>query len=163
MTGATGSPAGQTAFALRPIGVVSSPRLTLDDDAWGGVRSTITLLPPLGPDAATGLDEFSHVEVVFLFDRVGPDAVCTGVRRPRGNPEWPEVGILAQRAKDRPNRIGVSTCALVAVDGATLVVEGLDAVDGTPVIDVKPHMPEFGPRGPVRTPSWATELMAGYW
>ena len=151
-----------TQYAFRPIGVVSSPRRTLEDDAWGAVRATITLLAPLGEQSVTGLEEFSHVEVVFLFDRVAPDAVCTGVRRPRGNPDWPEVGILAQRAKDRPNRIGVSTCTLVAVEGAALVVEGLDAVDGTPVLDVKPHMPEFGPGGAVRTPSWATQLMAEY-
>ena len=73
------------------------------------------------------------------------------------------MGIFAQRAKARPNRIGVTTCALVGVDGLELRVRGLDAVDGTPVLDVKPHVVEFGPRGPVRQPAWMTELMAGYW
>ena len=65
----------------------------------------------------------------------------------RGRTDWPLVGILAQRAKDRPNRIGVTTCALLAVDGLVLQVEGLDAVSGTPVLDVKPHMAGFGPGG----------------
>ena len=78
--------------------------------------------------------------------RPDPGAVCEFSRRPRGNPEWPEVGIFAQRAKDRPNRLGLCTCELVAVDGASIVVRGLDAVDGTPVLDVKPYMLEFGPR-----------------
>ncbi|HLX89195.1 MAG TPA: SAM-dependent methyltransferase [Acidimicrobiales bacterium] len=149
-------------YTVRPIGFVSSPRATLDDDAWGDVRSTVTLVGPLGADALKGLDEFTHIEVVFLFDQVDPDEVCTGSRHPRGNPAWPDVGILAQRAKDRPNRIGTTICRLMSVDGASIVVEGLDAVDGTPVLDVKPYMPEFGPHGPVRRPSWAAELMAEY-
>jgi tRNA-Thr(GGU) m(6)t(6)A37 methyltransferase TsaA len=134
----------------------------LADDDWGSVESSIELLPPLGPASVEGLVEFSHVEVLYLFDRVDPDGVCVGVRRPRGNPDWPEVGILAQRAKDRPNRIGLSSCRLIAVHGVTLRVEGLDAVDGTPVLDIKPYMAEFAPRGIVRQPRWASALMARY-
>ena len=67
---------------------------------------------------------------------------------PRGNPAWPLVGILAQRARARPNRIGVSTCELLGVDGLTVRVRGLDAIDGTPVLDLKPYIVEFAPRGP---------------
>ena len=73
------------------------------------------------------------------------------------------MGIFAQRAKARPNRLGVTTCRLERVDGLTLCVAGLDAIDGSPVLDIKPHMREFGPRGDVRQPAWATELMADYW
>jgi tRNA (Thr-GGU) A37 N-methylase len=89
--------------------------------------------------------------------------VTTGARHPRGNRDWPAVGILSQRAKGRPNRIGVTVCELVAVDGLELRVRGLDAVDGSPVLDVKPYMAEFAPRGPVRQPAWSSELMQGYW
>ena len=98
-----------------------------------------------------------------MFDRVDPAGVQTRARRPRGNPEWPEVGIFAQRAKGRPNRIGVTVCRLLAVDGLTLRVQGLDAIDGSPVLDVKPYMAEVAPRGEVRQPEWSRELMAGYW
>jgi tRNA (Thr-GGU) A37 N-methylase len=94
---------------------------------------------------------------------VDPDGVCLHARHPRGNPDWPEVGILAQRAKDRPNRIGLCTCELVAVHGASIVVRGLDAVDGTPVLDVKPYLVEFAPRTEVRQPAWSHELMRDYW
>ena len=73
------------------------------------------------------------------------------------------MGILAQRAKDRPNRIGLTTCVLTGVNGFSLEVRGLDAVDGTPVLDVKPHMSGFDPQGPVREPPWAVEIMAEYW
>ena len=82
---------------------------------------------------------------------------------PRSNPAWPEVGIFAQRAKNRPNRLGLSTCDLVAVEGSTIRVRGLDAIDGTPVLDIKPFMTEFGPRGSVRQPAWSRELMAEYY
>ena len=73
------------------------------------------------------------------------------------------VGIFAQRGKDRPNRIGVTVCSLLGVDGLTLRVRGLDAIDGTPVLDIKPVMRGFLPRGEVREPEWAGELMKGYW
>jgi tRNA (Thr-GGU) A37 N-methylase len=84
-------------------------------------------------------------------------------RHPRGNKEWPEVGIFAQRAKDRPNRLGVTVCRILKVEDASLYLEGLDAIDGTPVVDIKPWMSEFGPRGEVHQPQWSSELMADYW
>jgi tRNA-Thr(GGU) m(6)t(6)A37 methyltransferase TsaA len=148
---------------LRPIGVVSSPRVEATDDDWGTVESTITLGPPCTPRSLLGLDAFSHVDVVFVFHGVDPDGVTVEARVPRGNPAWPEVGILAQRARARPNRLGVTTCTLLGVDGVVVRVRGLDAIDGTPVLDLKPYMEEFGPRGPVRQPAWSRELMAGYW
>jgi tRNA-Thr(GGU) m(6)t(6)A37 methyltransferase TsaA len=153
----------QQEWSVAAIGRVTSSRTEAIDDDWGGVIATITLGPPLDERSVAGLEEFSHVEVVFLFDRVDPDGVCLHARHPRGNPAWPEVGILAQRAKDRPNRIGLCTCELVAVDGASIIVRGLDAIDGTPVLDVKPYLAEFAPRGEVRQPPWSRELMRGYW
>ncbi|KAE8763974.1 SAM-dependent methyltransferase [Georgenia thermotolerans] len=149
---------------LTPVGRVRSARAEVLDDDWDAVEAAIELdAAQFGPDALAQIEAFSHLEVVFLFDRVPAGRVERGARRPRGNPAWPEVGIFAQRGKNRPNRLGVTVCALEGVDGLTLRVRGLDAVDGTPVLDIKPWMAEFGPRGPVRQPSWATELMAGYW
>jgi len=153
----------EQSWTVQAIGTVTSGRTDAIDDEWGDVTATIALLPPLDGRSVAGLDAFSHVEVVFLFDRVDPDAVCVHTRHPRGNREWPEVGILAQRAKDRPNRIGMCTCELVRVDGAAIVVRGLDAIDGTPVLDVKPYMVEFAPRGDVHQPAWSHELMRDYW
>jgi len=149
---------------IEPIGRVVGGRVDPTDDGWGDVEATIVLDDALlEPDAVQCLDEFSHLEVVYLFHLVDDSEVARGARRPRGNPEWPEVGILAQRAKARPNRIGVSGCELVDVDGFKLRVRGLDAVDGTPVLDVKPFMVEFAPRGPVYQPGWASDLMRHYW
>jgi tRNA-Thr(GGU) m(6)t(6)A37 methyltransferase TsaA len=151
-------------ITLRPVGVVRSPRRDLRDDLWGGVISTIELdAQRFSHRAVAGLDEFSHLEVVFFMHLVPEHEIEIGARRPRGRRDWPEVGIFAQRAKGRPNRLGVSRCRLLRVDGLRLTVEGLDAVDGTPVLDVKPYMDEFGPRGPVRQPWWSRELMARYY
>ncbi len=149
---------------MRAIGWVRGGRADVEDDAWGSVVSRIELDgDQFSPEALAGLDAFSHVEVLFVFDQVDPDTVCRGARHPRGRADWPLVGIFAQRAKDRPNRIGSTVCNLVRVDGGAIEVSGLDAVDGTPVLDVKPYLAEFGPRGQVRQPSWASELMSRYW
>ena len=151
-------------FDMTPIGHVVGGRNEAIDDRWGSVEAAIDLDGTrLGPDATAGLAAFSHIEVVFVFDRVADDEITLGARHPRGRADWPAVGILAQRAKSRPNRIGVTVCELVGVDGLVLRVKGLDAVDGTPVLDVKPYLPAFGPRGEVRQPAWAEELMRDYW
>jgi tRNA (adenine37-N6)-methyltransferase len=151
-------------YEVSPIGWVRSSRDEAIDDDWESVHATITLDPDQFTAASlAGLEEFSHVEVVFLFDRVDDGEVQTGVRHPRGNPDWPQVGIFAQRAKMRPNRLGVSVCRLLSVDDTTLSVEALDAIDGTPVLDLKPVMAEFQPRGEVHQPAWSHELMATYW
>lgn len=151
-------------FTVRPIGYVRSRRTVVEDDGWDAIPTRIELDPAeLSPDATLGLETFSHIEVVFLFDRVTEDTICRASRHPRGREDWPVTGILAHRAKDRPNRIGLTVCRLVAVNGLTIEVAGLDAIDGTPVLDVKPYMSVFGPRGDVREPEWAGELMADYW
>lgn len=155
-------PSDLAPIELLPIGVVRSTRDEAVDDAWDGETSSIELVPPVDERALLGLDAFSHCLVVYAFHRASWDP-SRMARHPRGNPDWPEVGIFAQRAKDRPNRLGVTTCRVLSVDGTTLRVAGLDAIDGTPVVDIKPHMAEFGPRGEVAQPAWATELMTGYW
>lgn len=150
-------------ITLTPIGYVASPRQAVADDNWGGVVSTITLSAPLTEEALLGLESFSHAEVIFYFDQVPDEKIEMGARHPRNNAAWPKVGIFAQRGKNRPNRLGLTTVKILKREGAVLWVEGLDAVDGTPVLDIKPVMQEFRPRGEVRQPEWATALMRNYW
>ncbi|MFE1508433.1 SAM-dependent methyltransferase [Streptomyces sp. NPDC058726] len=146
---------------ISPIGVVRGGRRQVHEDGWGSVVSRIELDPAVFDVSATsGLDAYSHIEVVFVFHLA--TRTCTGTQHPRGNTDWPLSGILAQRAPNRPNHLGVSVCGLAAVDGLTLTVHGLDAVDGSPVLDVKPYLPEFAPRGEVRGPAYAGELMRDY-
>jgi tRNA-Thr(GGU) m(6)t(6)A37 methyltransferase TsaA len=152
-------------FTMRSIGVVRNERTEAIDDDWDRINSRIELdTSILGPEATDGLRSFSHVEVLFVFHMVDESKVETGARHPRNNPEWPLVGILAQRPKARPNRIGSTVCELMAVrPNGVIEVRGLDAIDGTPVLDIKPYFAEMGPRGDVFQPDWSNELMANYW
>ena len=102
---------------ITAIGYVTDSRDDRRDDGWGRQLATIVLDDRFGTDALLGLDEFSHVEVVFRFHGLTDDDVTTGARHPRENPDWPLVGIFAQRASKRPNRLAVTVCHLVGVDG----------------------------------------------
>ncbi len=148
---------------LTPIGVVVGGRSEPLDDDWDTVDAEIVVDERFPDDATAGLGEFSHIDVIFHFDRVDPDRVHVAARHPRNRADWPAVGIFAQRAKARPNRLGHTTCELLTVDGRRLAVRGLDAIDGTPVLDIKPTMQEFLPRSTIRQPDWSRELMRGYW
>jgi len=150
-------------IVLQPIGVVRSPIKAVADDCWGGIVATIELDPKMfKPDCTLGLNEYSHAEIVFLLDQISPEKVEKGARHPRGRADWPKMGIFAQRSKDRPNRIGVTICKIENVAGLQIQVRELDAIDGTPILDVKPYIKGFAPREEVREPAWAAELMLGY-
>jgi tRNA-Thr(GGU) m(6)t(6)A37 methyltransferase TsaA len=150
-------------ITIRPIATVRNSRVEVEDDYWGGVLSEIVMEPDFGEESIRGLEAFSHVEVTFHFHLVDEKDVVTGARHPRNNPNWPLVGIFAQRAKKRPNRLGLAVARIVERKGAVLTVRDLDAVDGTPIVDLKPVMREFLPSGDVRQAEWSTELMRDYW
>lgn len=147
---------------IRPVGIVRCSRSEPLDDSWDDETSRIELLEPFDSRSLMGLDSFSHCIVVYVFDKATWDDTKMS-RHPRGNRDWPEVGIFAQRAKDRPNRLGVTVCQVLEVDDSVVRIAGLDAIDGTPVVDIKPWMVEFGPRGVVHQPLWSAELMKDYW
>jgi tRNA (adenine37-N6)-methyltransferase len=150
-------------YTIEPIGHVQSSRLQAEDDFWGQGRARIELVEGIPAEALIGLDAFSHAEVIFYFHQVDPAKIVVGARHPRNNPAWPLTGIFAQRGKNRPNRLGLTIVRIVGVQGRTLEVADLDALDGTPVLDIKPVMEEFLPRTAVRQPVWASELMEDYW
>ncbi|NNL64612.1 MAG: SAM-dependent methyltransferase [Myxococcales bacterium] len=148
---------------MEAIGHVRGAREEARDDHWGGTESRIVLAPHLPADSLEGIEAFSHAEVLFHFDRADPARITLGARHPRNNPDWPAIGIFAQRGKGRPNRIGSTIVRVLGREGRELRVAELDAIEGTPVLDVKPVMKEFLPRGEVRQPAWSSELMASYW
>jgi tRNA-Thr(GGU) m(6)t(6)A37 methyltransferase TsaA len=147
---------------LMPIAWVHNARTSIED-RWGGLASEIRLDPSLPAESLDGLEAFSHAEVVFHFHLVAESEIVTGRRRPRGNPAWPEVGIFAQRGRVRPNRLGLTVVRILRREERSLFVDGLDALDGTPVLDIKPVMVEFLPSEPVRQPDWSHEVMTDYW
>ena len=123
---------------LRPIGRVRNRRKSAGDDFWGSVVSQIVLVPPFDEHSLRGIEAFSHAEVVFHFHLADERKTATGARHPRNRTDWPEVGIFAQRGKDRPNHLGLSVVKILGREGNILFVEGLDAIDGTPVLDPGP-------------------------
>jgi len=158
------TPMAPETLAIAPIGWARTDRNEIRFDDWGGVLSEIHLdSAQFGPEALMGLETFSHLEVVFLFDRIPLEQIVSGSLHPRGRRDLPQVGIFATRQKERKNRLGVSRCRLIGVEGLILRVQDLDVLDGTPVLDVKPYVREFGPRGEVEQPAWMTELMASYY
>jgi tRNA (adenine37-N6)-methyltransferase len=151
-------------ITIQPIGVVHSPRKEMEDDNWGSIVSVIELdASQFSEEVLYGLGDFSHCEVVFHMNRVPENKIETSARHPRNRTDWPKVGIFSQRAKGRPNLIGVSRCRILKVEGHTVTVQALDAIDGTPVLDIKPYMQEFGPLGDVHQPEWSVEVMSRYY
>jgi tRNA-Thr(GGU) m(6)t(6)A37 methyltransferase TsaA len=146
---------------IEVIGMVSSPITEGVDENWGNVVSEIRLNEKY-VSGLMGLEEFSHVLVLFYMHKYSFDPEADLVRRPQGRPDMPPTGIFAQRAKHRPNPIGVTVVKLLSVKGDSLVVKGLDAINGTPVIDVKPYFPSFDSRSEAETPPWVDKLMKGY-
>ena len=140
---------------IAPIAHVRGGRTEAVDDDWDCETAIIELEPRFGPEALYGLADFSHAEIIFVFDQVPDSKIETGARHPRNREDWPLVGIFAQRGKNRPNRIGLTTCAILKVEGTRLHVRGLDAIDGTPVLDIKPYVAFYDAVPRASIPKWA--------
>jgi len=152
-------PSTRTAFAMTQIGTVSNTRFDpAEADYWGDVVSTIDIDARFGDDCLVGLSAFSHVEIVFVFDRAVERDDYRPLRRARGRHDLPAVGTFCDRGPRRPNRIGIAIAQLVSATCRQLRVLGLDAVDQTPVLDIKPVMRERLPTD-VRQPDWVELLM----
>jgi len=149
-------------YTVRPIAYIRNERSEAIDDNWGDIVSTVELAREVPSEALTGLEEFSHVEIVFFADWAEDVPPAAWHRRPRGNEKWPDIGVFAQRNKDRPNRILLSTVALDDVGERSFTVRGLDGIDGTPVLDIKPVFRWSRPDGALRVPAWSEELGEKY-
>jgi tRNA (adenine37-N6)-methyltransferase len=161
-TGAATNAGPGDGIQIQPIGVVVGGRTEIRENGWGDETARIVLDGSLlEAEATMGLAAFSHLEVIFHFHRSTRERA--GAAHPRSNPHWPRVGVLADHSPHRRNHLGHSCCELLAVNGLELTVRGLDAVDGTPVLDVKPYVEEFAPRTAVREPAWIRELMRTYY
>jgi len=149
-------------IVLQPVAFVKNNRTGLSDDYWGSVLSEIELAEHIPAEAFDGINDFSHLEIIFHFHQSDPSKAVYSYH-PRGNKDWPHVGIYAQRKRDRPNGLGLTVVELLKREGNKIWVKYLDAIDGTPVLDIKPVMKEFLPQSEIRQPGWTTELMQQYW
>lgn len=142
--------------SIRPIAVVRNGVATPRPEGWAHLVSDVVLRDEL-TDMLDGIEGYSHVIVVFAFDKV-PESELRARVRPRGDERIPEQGVLATRSQLRPSPLGVSVVRLLKRRRNILRVEGLDAIDGTPVLDVKPYFPNYDAIPDAGVPDWAKAL-----
>jgi tRNA-Thr(GGU) m(6)t(6)A37 methyltransferase TsaA len=148
-------PVPREPVSLRPVGVVRNRVALPRPDGWEHVRSDIIVRDDLTP-ALDGIETYSHVIVVFACHLV-PDEERLLRLQPRGDASasgGPEQGVLATRSQLRPNPIGVSVVQVLHRRKAVLRVRGLDAIDGTPVLDLKPYLPPYDSVPGAKLPAW---------
>ncbi|MEO6693601.1 MAG: SAM-dependent methyltransferase [Ignavibacteria bacterium] len=150
-------------YLIEPIGFVKNNRSKVEDDFWGDEISEIIISEKFSDNNLKGLLEFSHAEIIFYFHLADISINSFTPSHPRENKNFPQVGIFAQRKKSRPNLLGTTIVKIIQSNKNTLTVSGLDAVNDTPVIDIKPVFKEFLPQDKIMQPDWSTELMKDYW
>ena len=146
---------------LEIIGSVVTPIKEPVDENWGEVVSEIVLEKKYA-DGLIGLKDFSHAIIIY-FMHLATDKERVKIRRhPQGRDDMPFVGIFSQRAKRRPNPVGVTAVKIIKVENNVLKIQGLDAIDGTPVLDIKPYYPRDRVANPI-IPEWVYRLMSNYY
>ncbi len=131
-------------YCLNPVGVVRKQ----------GDRVYLEIYPEFTP-ALKGLQDFSHVWVFYWFhENDTPEARRTLQVHPRRDPANPLTGVFACRAPERPNLIGFTACRIIKVTGNAVEVADLDARDGSPILDLKPYIPDGDAIPEARTPEW---------
>ena len=147
---------------LEAIATVKNSRKEIKDDDWEDIVSEIILDLSLSEECFRGIEAFSHLEIVYYFHKVNKTKINYDSRYPRNDKNLEKVGIFAQRGKNRPNQIGLTIVKFVKKEGRTLFVRGLDAIDGSPVLDIKPVIKEFLPMESIKQPAWVSKLMQEY-
>lgn len=150
-------------ITLTPIGFAYNERTERTDNFWGKVVTTIVLNNTVPEDSLLGIESFSHLEIIYYFHQVDESKIIYGARHPRNDKTLPKVGIFAQRGKNRPNRLGLTTVKLLERSGKQLKVVGLDCINETPILDIKPVMKQFLPNGEIIEPQWTEKIMKNYW
>src|SRR5688572_29878744 len=144
---------GDAVVEMRPIGRVVNEERDAARVDWSRVRSSIELEPGLG-EALLGLEGYSHVIVIGWMHEMPEEYRQRRQAYPAGDERLPLQGSLALRG-GRPNPISVTVCRLHRIDGDTLEVEGLDLIDGTPVLDIKPYIAFYDAVPKASIPKWA--------
>lgn len=145
---------------MKAIGTVENDVLEKKDIPWGGKVSVILVHKEL-EKGLTGLDTFSHAIIITYLHLAKFSGEKHMVRSPRNREDMPKIGIFSQRTKDHPNPIGITTVEILKVEGNKVFVQGLDVMNGTPVLDIKPYYPAFDKREG-ETPEWVDRLMVDY-
>jgi tRNA-Thr(GGU) m(6)t(6)A37 methyltransferase TsaA len=135
------------------IGSVENGIHDIHKHDWDQVESKIVLKSKY-KGGLKGLEEFSHAEILFFLDQASFDIESELLGKPRRNREKPIVGIFSRRSNHRPNGIGLTVAKILEVGDEYLLVQGLDAVHGTILLDIKPYVPKVE-ESKVKRPDWA--------
>jgi len=146
----------QSPLTLRPIGHVENGVQVGERVIWEEIESRVVVADEWAK-GLEGLEEFSHVTIIFWLDRPADRETPLRVH-PQGNEDIPLVGLFATRTPRRPNPIGLTVVKLLSVQGNTLHVRGLDAYDGTPVLDIKPYLVRGDLKRDALVPEWLLRL-----
>ena len=144
-----------TTIELTPIGYVANGETDISRQDWSRIRSEIPLIEGLG-EALLGLQDYSHVIVIGWLDRIPPELRARLRAYPSGDRRLPEQGSLALRGGARSNPLSFTVCRLLGVEDGSLRVQGLDLVDGTPILDVKPYIAFYDAVPEATLPRWAS-------
>lgn len=147
-------------ITMNPIGCVRNNVQNKKDTSWGKDISEIKLNEEYYT-GLKGLDDFSHAIIIYYLDKAEFIRDKHLQRRPQNREDMPMVGIFSQRGKDRPNKIGMTSVQIISVNDESLLIKGLDAIDGTPVLDIKPYYPVYD-RKDANVPQWVGRLMEHY-
>lgn len=150
-------------ITVNPIGFAYNERHEIEDDYWGEVVTKIILNSSLLEEALSEIESFSHLEIIFYFHMVNKNKIVTGARYPRNDEALPKVRFFAQRGKNGPNQLGLTTVRIIKREGRELSVVGLDCINETPILDIKPVMKEFLPKESIVQPNWTKDIMKNYW
>ena len=149
-----------TDIVMQPIGYIKNEVTQRKDTSWGEDTSTVVLNDEY-KTGLIGLEDFSHAIIIFHLDKAKYEKEKHLQRRPQNRDDMPLVGIFSQRGKDRPNQIGMTSVEIISVTDSTLTVKGLDAIDGTPILDIKPYYPVYDKKD-AKVPEWVDRLMEHY-
>jgi tRNA-Thr(GGU) m(6)t(6)A37 methyltransferase TsaA len=140
---------------LTPIGFVKNSITERGTEDFQTATSEIIIEEDL-KEALSRIDEFSHIVVIYWMHKLLPSQRSIIKVHPKGNHALPLVGVFASRSPARPNPIGIITVKLLERRDNVLKVTGLDAIDGTPVLDIKPYIPGDDSSTEAKTPGWLT-------
>jgi tRNA-Thr(GGU) m(6)t(6)A37 methyltransferase TsaA len=146
-----------TEISMRSIGHVISPVKFPRRVKWEDLEAQV-VIDPEWAEALEGIEKFSHIWVLFGLHRAAEGRRFTAKVHPMGQKDLPLVGALATRTPHRPNPIALTLVQLLRREDNVLIVRGLDAYDGTPILDIKPYLPTGDLIPEATAPDWVRTI-----
>jgi len=144
----------------KKVDVIGYARNKVKEQQFSGFKNEVTeiVLDKKYEKALRGLKDYSHIIVIYWMNEA--EGIVRLEHQPQGNPDVPTLGIFATRCQWRPNCIGISTVPLISIEKNVIKVKDLDIIDKTPILDIKPYLPDYDkPIGKIKIPEWTKKLV----